>query len=482
MRTVIHHCARCSIAAFLGTALACGTGSGGNGATSTSDGGAAKASGEGGSGGTDSGGVGDAGGGGDGGDGGAQQDGDASGTWTGIQVSGTTFVDSTGAEFIPRGLAPGEWHNIESYMIAMSINDSPGMGETRLTNALVKAMGQTATDQFFSTWEANVVTADDVAEWASWGVNSVRLPMNYHALTSADGVYKSAGFAELDAFIGWCKANHIYVILDLHAAPGSQNCEEMSDTPDGTAHLWSEPAKYRQWTIDLWQTIAKRYANEPAVMGYDIFDEPYDTENDGSFSGGTAKVLLPMYKDITTAIRAVDTHHVLFFEGAYWSTIDSSGSPNGFDGLSPAWDDQMAWSFHEYVDLNTNAPLTQSLLDKYIALRTSTNRPIWHGETGEHDYAWLKATVALDEANKIGWNLWTYKKANDKSHDYDPSGADPTQAYSIDEPANYSSMLSYLDGSGSAPSNASTIMLAFAANAATTTCQYNSGWVQATFK
>ncbi len=222
----------------------------------------------------------------------------------------------------------------------------------------------------------------------------------------------------MDAFIGWCKANHIYVILDLHAAPGAQNCEEMSDTVDGKAHLWTEPATYRQWTIDLWQTIAKRYASEPAVMGFDIFDEPYDTENDGSFSGGTAAVLLPMYKDITSAIRAVDPNHILFFEGAGWSTGD------GFTGLSPAWDDQMAWSFHEYVDLDNNDAYTAAILKTYLTLRTTTNRPIWHGETGEHSYAWTTATIALDEANKIGWNLWTYKKANDKSNDYDPSGTD----------------------------------------------------------
>jgi hypothetical protein len=88
----------------------------------------------------------------------------------------------------------------------------------------------------------------------------------------------------------------------------------------------------------------------------------------------------------------------------------------------------------------------------------------------------------LDEMNKIGWNMWTYKKANDKSNDYDPSGADPTQAYSINEPTNYSAMQTYLNG-GAAPSQsvANTVMMAFATNAATMTCQYNAGWVKAVF-
>ena len=104
----------------------------------------------------------------------------------------------------------------------------------------------------------------------------MRVPLNYHALSTAPGVYVEAGFERVDDFVAWCKASGIYVILDLHAAPGAQNCEEMGDTPDGVAHLWKEPASYRQWTIDLWQTIARRYAGETAIGGYDVFDEPYD--------------------------------------------------------------------------------------------------------------------------------------------------------------------------------------------------------------
>ena len=162
-------------------------------------------------------------------------------------------------------------------------DDSPGMGMQLLRKALTKAKA----DDFFATWEANVVTADDVAEWASWGtknkMNTARLAINYHDVSSADGVYIDAGFQWIDQFVAWCKAHKIYVILDMHSAPGSQNCEEMGDTTDGVAHLWSEPAKYRQWTINLWQHIAQRYANEPYVMGFDLFDEPYSNEKERRF-------------------------------------------------------------------------------------------------------------------------------------------------------------------------------------------------------
>jgi aryl-phospho-beta-D-glucosidase BglC (GH1 family) len=398
--------------------------------------------------------------------------------WSGLRVSGTTFVDGTGKEIILRGLGIGEWLNAESYILKVNSPDVGGMGETKWRSALVAALGQTGADQFFTAWEANLIAQSDVALWASWGVNSIRLPVNYHAISSADGTYVEAGFQILDTFIAWCKAQNIYVILDLHAAPGAQNCEHMSDSPDGVAHLWKEPEKYRQWTIDLWQTIAKRYAGEVAVGGYDIFDEPYDTESSAQFSTGQ-RTLRQMYVDITTAIRAVDPNHVLFFEGTNWSSDD--GKTHGFAGLEPAWDPQMAWSFHKYWDANTT-----SAIQPYLDLRANTNRPVWNGETGEdRTTGWSKAMIALLEANKIGWNEWTFKKVGTGQN---------TNPYSIPEPANWSAMATYLanfakSGSGTAPSpapatpppGAMATMMALADNARTAKCLYNAAWVKEIF-
>lgn len=390
------------------------------------------------------------------------------GPYTGIQVSGTKFVDSSGAEFIPRGISPGEWHNIESYMLDLSLaNDSPGMGMTSLRNALTKA---NAAD-FFPTWYANVVTADDVAEWASWGtknhMNTVRLPMNYHDLSSADGVYIDAGFQVMDQFIGWCKAHNIYVILDMHAAPGAQNCEEMSDTMDGVAHLWSEPTKYRQWTIDLWQHIAQRYANEPFVMGFDLFDEPYSDENNGDF-GSSIDTLNSMYQDLIKAIRAVSPHQIIIMEGTLWSS--GSDFVKGLESAIQS-DPQTAMSFHEYMNFK-DVPMNQSTLQQYLSARTNLGRPVWHGEYGEASAASLAGTVQIDEKNGVGWNVWTYKKVGQGSC-----------AYEVKEPSNYSAMQTYLNGKGAGtpPSDANTIMQALAANAATKSCTSVSGWVQAMF-
>ncbi len=386
------------------------------------------------------------------------------GPWAGLRVSGTSIVDAAGKEIILRGLGIGELYNMESYFLDIDTPDQGGMGQTKFHDALVTAMGQAGAEKFFATWEANIVNDDDATLWESWGVNSIRLPINYHSISTADGAYIEEGFKKIDKFVALCKAHKIYTILDLHAAPGAQNCEQMSDSLDGVAHLWKEPAKYRQWTINLWKEIAKRYANEPYVGALDIFDEPYDTESGGDFSTGMT-TLRKMYVDITAAIRTVDPNHILFFEGTNWSSIDKD--TNGFDGLLPAWDPQMGWAFHKYWDDNTAASVKP-----YFDLRTNSQRPVWNGETGEDNEAgWSGAMIALLEAGKVGWNEWTYKKL----------GAQDTNPYSINAPANWSTMASYLAKGGTPPANASTIMMALADNAATSKCKLNAAWVKEVF-
>jgi endoglucanase len=378
-------------------------------------------------------------------------DDDGTSDWTGIRVSGTGFVDGAGHPFLPRGLGIGEWLNVESYMLGLElVSDVPGLGSSRLRAALVAAIGDADTERFFATWQANLVTEDDVAEWARWGVNTVRVPLNHHAIS----------YEQLDRFVGWCKAHGVYVILDLHAAPGSQNCEEMSDSPDGVAHLWTEPATYRDATIALWRELAAHYRDEPAVAGYDILDEPYDTEATGDFSTGVA-TLRAFYVDVTAAIREVDPHHVLFFEGTRWS------GPDGFAGLAPAWDPQMAWAFHKYWDANTDAAIRP-----YLDLRAATGRPVWNGETGEDESTgWSAAMIALLERHDIGWNMWTFKKVENSAN-----------YYSIRAPAGWPAMKRYLEGGAAPPRDAaSATMLELAANAATPACELQRAWLEQTF-
>ncbi len=90
-------------------------------------------------------------------------------------------------------------------------------------------MGKEETDEFYNRWLANHTPPRkaDVDSTAAWGFNSIRLPIHYNLYTlpveqepvAGQNTWLEKGFAMTDSLLQWCKANKIYLILDLHAAP-----------------------------------------------------------------------------------------------------------------------------------------------------------------------------------------------------------------------------------------------------------------------
>lgn len=244
------------------------------------------------------------------------------------------------------------------------------------------------------------------------------MSINYHWLSPADGVYlDNSGWQWIDQFVAWCKVHQIYVILCMHAAPGAQNPELMSDTTDGQPHLWTQPHVYQPWAIHLWKAIAQRYANEPVVAGYDLLDEPLLSESKPLSGGATIRAF---YVKVTRAIRSVDTNHIIFACGTGWC-----GSPSGVRAILATWDDNMVLVFHKYWDKNN-----QAAIQGYLNIRKSHKVPVLNGETGENTNAWAKGMADLLAKNKIGWIWWTYKKVNQT-----------TESCSIPEPPDYKEIL-----------------------------------------
>src|SRR3546814_20042385 len=101
-----------------------------------------------------------------------------------------------------------------------------------------------------------------------WGFNSIRLPMHYNLLldeTAPAGMdrWKEDGFARIDALIDWARANQIYVILDLHAAPGGQGTDlPIADRDPDAPSLWDSAANQSR-TGALWRKLAAPHADAP---------------------------------------------------------------------------------------------------------------------------------------------------------------------------------------------------------------------------
>ncbi|MES1223488.1 MAG: cellulase family glycosylhydrolase, partial [Bacteroidota bacterium] len=325
-----------------------------------------------------------------------------------LKADGKKIVNEKGENILLRGIGLGGWMLQEGYMLHVNKDAQQHKIRERIEALLSKQQ----TDEFYDLWLSNHTTKTDIDSLKAWGFNSVRLPMHYNLFTLAadkepvagSNTWLTRGFALTDSLISWCKANGMYVILDLHAAPGGQgNDLNISDRDASTPSLWQSEAD-QQKTIALWHQLAMRYANEPTVAAYDILNEPNwgfeDPVNDRN--GLKEKTNAPLKKlliEITSAIRDADKNHIIVIEGNGWGN-----NYNGIldDGL---WDKNIVLSFHRYWNYKD-----ESSVRDILKAREKYNVPAWIGETGENSNTWYTQAIRLFEKNNLGWSWWPLKK------------------------------------------------------------------------
>lgn len=307
-----------------------------------------------------------------------------------LHRSGTTIVDGNNKEVILHGIGIGGWMVQEGYMFGNSGNSYTQHG---LKAKLAALIGNTETEKFYTNWRNNFVRKNDIDSIASWGYNSIRVPMHYNLFRRcfAGDPQNDEGFRLIDSLVRWATPKNVYLILDMHATPGGQGDDTGIADRDATKpYLWTSIAN-QDTLVQIWKNIATRYATQPFIGGYDLINEtnysPMKPSN---------QLLHDLFVRITNAIRLTDTNHIIYIEGNNWA--------GDFTGLTPAWDGNMAYSFHKYWNVND-----QNSIQWMVDIRNSTNRPLWLGETGENSNAWFTACVKLAEANKIGYANWPYK-------------------------------------------------------------------------
>lgn len=337
------------------------------------------------------------------------------------------IYNGAGQEVLLKGIGLGGWLVQEGYMLQTS---GFANAQWQIRQKIEQLIGTTNTENFYQAYRSNYVRKADIDSLKKWGFNSIRLPMHYNlfAENSNPPVFLNLGFEIIDSLLSWCEANQIYLILDMHAAPGGQSDEPISDYNPAYPSLWqSEPNK--SLLVKIWRKLAERYKDKEWIGGYDLINEPKWNLPPNN------QPLRDLYIRLTDTIRAVDNNHILFIEGNYFAT--------DFNGLTPPWDENMVYSFHKYWNGNT-----QSSIQYLVDLRNSTNRPLWLGETGENSNKWFVDCVELMKTNNIGWAWWPHKKIE--------SISGPLSAYKL---PGYQTLLNYWNGSGGQPS------VAFAVNA-----------------
>jgi endoglucanase len=352
-----------------------------------------------------------------------------------LRASGERIVDGQGREVLLRGVGLGGWMLQEGYMLGIKKEGTEHSIRARIT----ELVGKEETERFYQLWRQNHMTRADVDRLAASGFNSIRLPMHYNLFTLPIGeepvkggdTWLATGFELTDSLLAWCRANRMYLILDLHAAPGGQGKDaNISDYDPAKPSLW-ESEENRRKTVALWRKLAERYANEPWIGGYDILNEPnwtFEGKDKNGREDASNQPIWDLCKAITRAIREVDTKHLIIVEGNGWG--------NNYRGFPEPWDGNLAMSFHKYWN-----PNTEEAIAPLLALRERYHLPLWLGESGENTNEWLRECVELVEKHQIGWSFWPHKKV-----------FSPRCILTVTAPDDFKKVVDYWNGEGERPS------------------------------
>lgn len=250
-----------------------------------------------------------------------------------VQVRGRELVDAGGQALRLRGINLGNWLLPEGYMFQFERAGSP----REIEDVIAELVGDVTAAEFWREWQEQYITRADIRLIKRSGFNSVRVPLNWRLFVSADAPFRmeGAGWRLLDNVIGWCRDAQLYVVIDLHGAPGGQTGTNIDDSR-GRPLLFDDPAAQRL-TIELWKELARRYRDEPWVLGYDLLNEPIAHHFD---TARLNPLLGKFYRELVPAIREVDPHHVIFLGGAQWNTQ--------FEPLGEPFAPNLVFTFHLY--------------------------------------------------------------------------------------------------------------------------------------
>lgn len=341
-----------------------------------------------------------------------------------VQASGKSLYDADGNKLVLRGINAGQILLQEGWMSPFAIEPLKNEDGSYVKDADGNIQYPEFTEEEFREgiksnpnlntydmeelmkiyWDAFFTEEDFRIIKEDLQMNTIRLPFYYLNILNEDLTLKEEeeAFAYLDWFMEQAAKNELYVVLDLHGAPGSQNGFEHSGRKDRVAGLWTSEENIAA-TVELWKFVSKHYTETKPELGkwiatYDILNEPtyeYNTQ--------TTPECWEVFDQIYDVIRANGDQHVVTMEGCW----DFAKLP---DPAEYSWEN-VQYEYHWYNWWSSFLP--NELLYAYYDLNNigrDYDVPVYIGEFTlfEDREAWADALALMDQRG-YSWTIWNYK-------------------------------------------------------------------------
>ncbi|MEU7562347.1 cellulase family glycosylhydrolase [Streptomyces eurythermus] len=219
----------------------------------------------------------------------------------------------------------------------------------------------------------SAITERHLRDLRAQGFDFARLLVFWDDLEPRPGQYSEGYLRRIERVLDWAERQDVRVVLDAHQdvfgpAFGHRGIPEWATRTDGlpfTPHPddwfaeYFEPAVQRAFThlyedddlrraqARMWRTLASRFAGHPAVLGYDLINEPMGEPRPGEDLPAAARriereQLTPMYNRLADAVRPADRDAWLFVEP---TPVVGEGVPTG---LGRVRDPRVVYAPHFY--------------------------------------------------------------------------------------------------------------------------------------
>lgn len=268
----------------------------------------------------------------------------------------------------------------------------------------------------------NFITEPDFKKIASWGLDHVRIPVDYNIFENEDASYKKDGFERIDRAVDLCGKYNLNVVLDLHKTAGF-SFDDYGESESG----FFESKALQERFYRLWEEFAKRYGGLSDRIAFELLNEVTDKSFIDTWNEVSNKCIERIRK------YAPDT---VILVGSYWNN-----SAVGVADLSKPYDDKVVYNFHCYEPLkfthqgaywtdkinpderlsfeqgNITPEYFEELFSVPIEAAKKNNTSLYCGEYGviniaspEDTLKWFKCINSVLEKHGISRSAWSYKE------------------------------------------------------------------------
>ncbi|OJJ50597.1 hypothetical protein ASPZODRAFT_56556 [Penicilliopsis zonata CBS 506.65] len=326
-----------------------------------------------------------------------------------------------------RGVDMGAQFVFEPW-IAETAWDDIGCGTQYCETNCVREMGQDAANAAFAIHWDSWITREDIREIASYGLNTIRVPIGFWMLEDivdpSTEAFPQGGFPYLERFCGWASDAGLYIILDLHGATGAQ----VTENPDTGRYVpkveFYNEYQYERALLFLEQLVLEVHVNHNFrnVGMLEIVNEPLQDPDE------VASMRETYYPRAFERIRAVEmalqVRREDYVHIQMMNELWGAGNPkeNLTDLYYAAYDDHRYLKYDASIPVSKDSYLNASCTDDRgddsptIVGEWSLSPPDdvqwdsdWDPDTNVAFYRkWFAAQVMAYE-KQHGWIFWTWK-------------------------------------------------------------------------